>query len=302
MRSTAALAVLSGLIATGQLSMVEADDAHSALLRGAGEDQRRTAGGDSDQLDGILRRAGAYLAGYEKDVPAIVATEDYTQRFIVEPSTEVRHLRSDLLTIRDEAEGWIGFRDVYEIDGRPTRDRTDRLAKLFLEALPDSRSQAIRIAEESARFNLAPQVPRTVNVPLLALQFLRSANQGRSQFTLAGTGNARGAQTVIVSFQERVTPGIIRTVDGAKARGRFWIEADSGQIRETELVVNTAVRPRTVVSALIHVVYAEEPRLHLWLPASMTETYQGFGVIDGRATYSNFRRFNVATTEVVKGP
>ena len=43
-----------------------------------------------------------------------------------------------------------------------------------------------------------------------------------------------------MNFQERATPGIIRTVDGAKARGRFWIEADSGRIRETELLVNTA--------------------------------------------------------------
>ena len=144
-------------------------------------------------------------------------------------STAALAVRSDLLTIRDEAEGWIGFRDVYEIDGRPTRDRTDRLAKLFLEPLPDSRAQAIRIAEESARFNLAPQVPRTINVPLLALQFLRSANQARSQFTLAGPGNVRGVPSVIVSFPERAAPGIIRTVDGAKARGRFWIEADSGQ-------------------------------------------------------------------------
>jgi hypothetical protein len=259
----------------------------------------------TDSLEELLQRAGAYVAAYERDVSAIVADEDYTQRFIVEPSTEVRRLRSDVLTIRDEEEGWIGFRDVYEIDGRPVRDRTDRLAKLFFEPQPDSRAQAKRIAEESARFNLAPQVSRTINMPLVALQFIRAQNQDRCTFTEAGKRISHGTDLRKVDFQERATPRIIRTVDGAAARGRFWIDAGSGRITETELFVDTGLdrgrRPR-VVGALIHVVYAEQPRLHLWLPVAMNETYSGVGFIDGHATYSNFRRFSVATGEIIKAP
>jgi hypothetical protein len=71
---------------------------------------------------------------------------------------------------------------VYEVDGRPVRDRTDRLTKLFLAPHPDSQSQARRIAEESARFNLGGQVLRTITTPLLALQFIRAENQNRSRF------------------------------------------------------------------------------------------------------------------------
>jgi len=267
----------------------------------AGAAQLTLSGSGNDSLEALLQRAGAYVAAYERDIPAIVAEEDYTQRFIVEPSTEVRRLRSDLLRVRDEVAGWVGFRDVFEIDGRPVRDRTDRLAKLFLEPHPDARLQAQRIAEESARFNLAQQAPRTINTPLLALQFIRPQNQRRSTFTDGGTKIVRGSEIQIVKFQEQAVPRLVRTPDGAAARGRLWIDAASGRIIETELFLNTGQRLRSV-SALIRVVYAEEPRLHLWLPVSMDETYQGVGVISGHATYSNFRRFSVSTDEIIKVP
>jgi hypothetical protein len=263
---------------------------------------QRIAADDADRLKVILRRVAEYIDTYEKAVPAIVADEDYTQRFSVEPRIEARHLESDLLTVRDESQGWVGFRDVYRVDGRPVRDRTERLSKLFLQPQSDSRSQAVRIAEERARFNVAPQVPRTVNVPLLALQFARSTNQQRSRFRLSGTKESNGVAMATVDFQERTTPGVIWTADGSLARGRLWIEPDSGRIRETELFVNTALRPKTVVSARIHVVYAEESHLHVWLPVSMNETYEVVGVIDGHATYSNFRRFSVSTAEDIKAP
>jgi len=298
------LPVVRTLVQVRQFSSIRliAAMAAVALLATATEQAAARA---NDSLEELLQRAGAYVAAYERDVSAIVADEDYTQRFSVESSTEVRRLRSDVLTIRDEEEGWIGFRDVYEIDGRPVRDRTDRLAKLFLEPHADSQAQARRIAEESARFNLAPQVSRTINMPLVALQFIRAQNQDRCTFTDAGKRISHGTEIRRVDFQERATPRIIRTVDGAAARGRFWIDAGSGRITETELFVDTGLdrgrRPR-VVGALIHVVYAEQPRLQLWLPVAMNETYSGVGLIDGHATYSNFRRFSVATGEIIKAP
>ena len=271
----------------------------TALAAGAARNAPQDGRGDS--LEGLLPRAGAYVAQYERDLTAVVAEEAYTQRFIVEPRTEARRLRSDLLTVRDDVNGWVGFRDVFEIDGRPVRDRTDRLAQLFLNPRSDSRSQALRIAEESARFNLAPQVPRTINTPLLALQFIRAQNQGRSKFTDAGRKNVRGSEIRIVAFQELAAPRVIRTPDNAPARGRIWIEAATGRVTETELLVDTRNQSRSVV-ARIHVVYAEEPRLGLWLPFSMDETYQGYGIIAGQATYSNFRKFSVATDAVIKAP
>jgi hypothetical protein len=46
----------------------------------------------------------------------------------------------------------------------------------------------------------------------------------------------------------------------------------------------------------------------LWVPAEMKETYQQqrgttwFTSLDGRATYANFRRFQVTTEEKIKAP
>ena len=140
-------------------------------------------------------------------------------------------------------------------------------------------------------------------MPLLALQFIRAENRDRSRFTDAGRKIARGSEMRIVTFQERATPRIIRRVDDAAARGRFLIDAASGRITETELFVNTRLdkspRPK-VVTARIRVAYEEQPRLHLWLPISMDETYHGVGIIEGHATYSNFRRFSVDTNEIIK--
>jgi len=105
---------------------------------------------------------------------------------------------------------------------------------------------------------------RTINIPLLALQFIRAQNQDRSTFSDAGTKNRGGSVLRIVAFQERTEPRMIRTDDGAGASGRLWIERVSGRIVETELVVTTRVkapgRPGIVVTAVINVAYAEQPQ------------------------------------------
>jgi len=134
-----------------------------------------------------LRSAGDSLREYERQVPAIVAEERYEQvaRRSVPPTAVSRRLRSDVLVITDEAVGWVGFRDVFEVDGRPVRDRDERLAKLFLKPHAETLRQAKRIAEESARFNVNVEgidVLRTVNMPMTALRFIRVQNQHRSTF------------------------------------------------------------------------------------------------------------------------
>jgi hypothetical protein len=53
-----------------------------------------------------------------------------------------------------------------------------------------------------------------------------------------------------------------------------------------------------IITAELTTRYRPEPRLELWVPASFTERYEGapegLKEIDtGRATYSNYRRFEV---------
>jgi hypothetical protein len=66
----------------------------------------------------------------------------------------------------------------------------------------------------------------------------------------------------------------------------------------SELVMdNGAVR------ATINVSYQSEPVLGFLVPAEMREHYEAHGQsIDGRATYGEFRQFQVKTKEVIGRP
>ena len=80
---------------------------------------------------------------------------------------------------------WQPFRDVFEVDHIPIRDREQRLAKLFLGNKTDSETQerARAIADESARYNLGA-VQRTINNPVFALMFLQPDAREHFKFTM----------------------------------------------------------------------------------------------------------------------
>jgi hypothetical protein len=260
------------------------------LVHAAGASQ------DRQTVDAVLRAAGSYLLQYEKDVSAVVAEEDCTQRV---EGLGSRRLRSDLLVILDPKAGWISFRDVFEVDGKPVRDRDDRLQKLFFHPSTDALAQARRIVEEGSRFNLNPQnggVRRTINQPFIALKFLRGPDQPRSAFTIDRTSTSGTATNVVLSFTETAKPRLINSPDGAAARGWFRIDGATGRVTGSELRIQTGT-----VHATIRVTFAGQAKLKLWLPAQMDEEYSGLGVrIDSRATYSNFRRFTVETETAIK--
>ena len=223
-----------------------------------------------------------------------MAQEDYEQRVLSE--ARVRHLRSDMLILAVEHAGWVELRDTFEVDGNRVRDRDERISKLFMKPNPDAIQQAQRIALEGARFNISPRtfaLNRTLNVPLTALRFLRGPNQDRSTFQLNHVEPSR----IILKFKEHAKPRLIASDDGSAATGSFTIEPTSGRVLESELQLATRR-----VAGKFSVVYAEQPALKLWLPASMTESYTFGGasaMLDGRATYSNFRVFRVETSTVI---
>ena len=244
-------------------------------------------------LDPLLVAAGGYLEQYERDVTAVIAQEDYLQRVPVE--AKFRRLRSDLLIVAEANVGWVEFRDTFEVDERPVRDRDNRAADLFLKPNPNAQQQAKRIAGESARFNLSPQryaFNRTLNVPLTALRFLRRPNQSRSTFQI----DRRDATGVVVGFKETASPRLIASEDSAAASGSFTLDPESGRVLRTEFTL-----PSRRVSGTFTVEYAEQPALELWLPSAMVERYvfPGGVMMDGRATYSNFRMFRVETKTII---
>ena len=270
-------------------------------------DQNRTSGSGSAPIDALLERVAAYLDGYERRLPAIVAEETYLQRASVEgrPGIEARTLRSDLLAIADDDYGWLSFRDVFEVDDRPVRDRNERLTELFLRPHSDRQAQALRIAAEGARFNLnVPgfDVHRTVNTPLVALRFARRPEQWRSRFRTRGRARVDGLLAIVLEFEERATPRVIASSDGAAARGRFWVEQDSGRIHRSELSFETKVTgQKGVARTRVRVSFARDAHVGEWVPSTMEEEYQvPPALIEGLASYSKFRRFTVETRTDIK--
>ena len=248
----------------------------------------------------VLDRAATYIAKYEQQFSAVVSEERYSQsESRVAGLTRRRDLKSDVLVINAGVGGWMGFRDVYEVDGRPVRDHDQRLSKLFVDATADTMTHARQIADESARYNLG-SVIRNINVPTMALAFLRRDNQSRSTFTIDGTAKVENSNTIILGFTERGTPTLIRSgTTDAPASGRFWIEPDSGRVVRTQLRAAPSK-----VSATVTVTYAAAPKLEVWVPISMSESYKGSGgeSISGTASYRNFRRFSVDVSTIVKAP
>jgi hypothetical protein len=253
-------------------------------------------------LETLLERLATYIESYERDLSAVVSEEHYTQevtgRSSLWPASRV--LRSEFLLTRSAAgEGmpeWIAFRDVFEVDGKPVQDRSDRLIQLFVKPTGDALDQVNRIVKESAKHNLG-WVTRTVNVPTMVLIFGKRDEQKRSQFRRGGTSKVGEEVGREVRFTERALPRVIRTTDNAAAQGTFWINEQTGRILKTELKISTGS-----TSAVIAVSYGREPKLDMWLPVVMSERYSTprQPIITGRAMYSNFRKFDVTVGTIIK--
>jgi hypothetical protein len=258
----------------------------------------------SPDLITVLMRASAYVAGYVKSLTSVVSEERYQQTLTrkADRSTAglilTRTLVSDYLLVQvTRSSEWLPFRDVYSVDGVPIRDRSDRLLKLFVESPADAYKQALRIRDESSRHNIGSGT-RDTNVPTFALQFLSDELRGGFTFKLRGRERLNDLDTVVVEYLESSSPTVIvgRNDEDVPSRGRFWIDPTDGRVVRTLL----ETRPDGGVNTL-DVVYRREPRLGILVPAEMVERRNsGAEVVDGRATYSNFRRFRVDTTMEIK--
>ena len=292
------------------------------LFAAAGVRAQTTGAARADpSIADVLRRAASYAADFKQRLSHIVAEEIYVQDMEVStrlrPEVTHRELKSDLLLVRPaDAERYVEFRDVAEVDGRPVRDRQERLTRLFLSS-GASIGQLERIIVESARYNIG-KVVRNVNTPLLALLFLDAEYQPRFTFTRAidrtpalASRDEKSAAAVSPNFSvstevwaieyvESRPRTIIRSPEGRDmpTHGCFWLDPDTGRLLMTELVAGDGS-----LRATINVSYQSEPLLGFSVPVEMRERYDAPNlVINGTATYLNFRRFEVQVEEARPDP
>ena len=271
---------------------------------------------DRPPLAVILARVGDYVVRFQQQISGMVAEEHYVQNSdkSERPFVTHRELKSDLLLVKSEGEtnGYVQFRDVYEVDGDPVRDRDDRLAKLFMNPSESGKKQASQIMNESARYNIGT-IERNINTPMLVLILFDPTYQHRFKYSVSTEhkGTPRGlpkspaftlaADAWEIDYDEIATPTVIQgDKQDARSHGRIWVDPETGRVLVTELV-NEA----KTVRSTIRVSYQSPPVDGVLLPVVMRETYvvkNRFYTFDGEATYGNFRRFSVNTVESIAPP
>jgi len=242
----------------------------------------------------------AFAEQYQREAPSLVAFEEYVQDVTYRRgTTEHQVTTAELVMVRlQSAASWITLRDVLTVDKRPARDREERLLRL-LQSPQASDLEARRIAEESARFNLG-RIPRTMNLPDMAIEYLQPRHSARMSFETPRNETIDGRPVVVLKFRETTGPSIVRSPSGSDllAGGRVWAEPDSGAIVRTELFIEDRVSKGTST-----VEFSIDPRLGIRVPIKMRERYvMTSETIDAVARYSDFRRFTVSTGEKVTKP
>ena len=269
--------------------------------------------------DDVVRRMAGYVDQYGGQASVLVAVEDYVQSVTVvvpvmrasrgritgvagvnNAPGEKRRLVSEFALVPNAAAvgGWLGFRDVMQVDGKPVADRHDRLQSLFRADVPDI-EEARRIGSESARYNIGP-VSRNFNVPTTTLFFFHPGNLSRFIFHRKGTERIDGVETVAVEFRETRVPTLVMNSAGkdVPASGTLWVNPADGAVVRTRLELDGFHGAGS--HAEIDVVYRKDAGVGMWVPARMAEKYSGgmAGTATTTATYKDFKRFQ--TTAKIK--
>jgi hypothetical protein len=266
--------------------------------------------GREPSLKQVLARLETYLSAYEAELATLVAEEQYEQW--IGPagggtSSSRRVLTSDFGFLRLPGRPeWLGLRDTFAVDGRPLPDHQGRVDRLLAEGSSNPGDLARRIVDENARYNLGI-VARTINVPMLALDFLGRRHRWRLSFHKRGEEQLDGRPVWAVDFKEREHPTLVKTPEGRErpARGTVWIDPADGSVWRTSVAFDggrTGAEPATTITVL----YRREVTLGLLVPDEMREVYRVEGrasaseQIDARARYSNFRQFRTSARIVAR--
>jgi hypothetical protein len=266
----------------------------------------------------VLGRATDYVSELSEQLSGTVAEERYEQRSTTPVTsgfgrfgdrgrydTSHRTLRSDYLLVRPTgSDQYHGFRDVFEVEGRLVRDREERLTRLFLTPSVSAEEQIRKIMTDSARYNVG-DVTRNFNTPTFALLVLHPAYKLRFEFErvtdaaprLGLDGPDKAADVWVIEYKETWPTTVVRGQDGKNlpAQGRFWIEPTTGRVLVSEFIIEDSA-----VDATITVRYETAEKLGHLVPVEMRERYDNRRAgsrVDGTATYTRFRRFQVQVEE-----
>jgi hypothetical protein len=256
-----------------------------AIALGAGQPART----QSVDINELRARVAAQALRFITQFSDVVSEEEYDQRFTI--SKRKRSLKSDFMLVAypGRTELVMMFRDVREVDGKPVRDKQDRITKLFLEPF----NNAIRRAQDIQRDGLRLSVDNgRLMDPLAVVTYLQAQYQGGFRFSLGDLAASLGPDIREISL----TPIPARGKVAKPARA--WVSEATGEIVKTELRSGFGARAEVTTTT-----FGLDPALKIRVPLEMRdEIPRGSDDFIGTAKYSNFRRFDVRTEAEVQVP
>ena len=251
-------------------------------------------GAQTVKFGDVVARVDRYLDTYEEQLSNVVAEERYEQWVEQGPKasrrTLSRTLRSDFaLTLTPEGTRRVGYRDTFEMDGVPVRDREERLQGLLASGAV---GQAARIADQNARFNLGEWlVTRNINVPTFALEIMNPRHRDRFKVRRRGVDAIDGRSGWLIEFREQNRLTFVRTPEGndQPARVAALVDIQTGEVLRTVLTFER-------IKASITVFYGHATGIPVPVPIRMAESYvaRNGALVGGEATYANFRQFQTS--------
>ena len=207
-------------------------------------------------------------------------------------------MKSDFLLVQlgMDGEGWMPFRDTFEVKGKKLRDRDNRLVKVFLEHDKQQFEKAARFNETSSKHHLG-NVARTINIPTLGMMLLHPRVNERFEFTDGGEETMNGRVVRRAVYREVARPTLIKTTRGRDLAltGAIWIDPFTGAVLKTEMnAADPAVRCQVTVT------FRRDAALEMWVPEKMEEYYKAALAVDdilATATYSNVRKYRRSDLE-----
>jgi hypothetical protein len=246
----------------------------------------RLQGADT-HLSELQRRTGEYVLGFVRAIANVVAQEEFQGR---DDKHHDRNVTSDVLLVHypGSTVDLIVFRDAVRVNGAAIPNRPQHLLDMFQADFVSAVGRANQIASDSDQY-----VPSLLN-PLYALAFLQPNYQARFKMDERDADQQWPRHTKLLTFTETQKPTLLRSgvmrENDVPTRGTAWIEEATGRVLQTELQIRHPDGITTVKTT-----FAMDAHLQIMAPATMQTTRP-----EGRATYSNFRRFIIQVDEAVK--
>lgn len=257
---------------------------------------------DKPTSKALLDSASAYVVTFVQRFANVVSEEIYVQKWSTDGGVLLsqRKLRSDLLLSRPlSSTPYFAFREVMEVDGKAMSETESRLVNLLAKPTQNAIEEAAKITLESARYNLG-NLQRTVNQPFFGLILLQESYQKRFTYSVDKVERDLGDEVWIMQFKESGRPTFVRGSGGKDLpiRGRFWIDAGSGLVLRTEVLMEDQQQKSEITTN-----FRMNDRFKVAVPVEMKEQYSlkgNQGRITATATYQNFRQFEIETVEAPK--